>query len=98
MICPECNSEGHVERLVSGGSGRGVVILTGRELRAHIKAEGTRIAKEAKTNENIQANMVGEERYHQQALQTSQLTNELVKIGKETPPTPPAKSKIRRIG
>ena len=62
-VCPKCKTKGQVKRLISGGSGRGIVVLTGRDLTEHCKAEGKRIAMEARTNENLKANLIGEENY-----------------------------------
>ena len=81
-VCPECEVEGEVKRLVSGGSGRGIVVLTGHDLNAHCKSEGKKLAHEAMKNENLRANLIGEERYHNQLLETSKVTDDLVKIGK----------------
>ncbi len=81
-VCPECEVEGQVKRLVSGGSGRGIVVLTGHDLQAHCREEGKKIAREAAKDENLRANLIGEDRYHQQCLQTERVTEDLVKIGK----------------
>ena len=84
-VCPECKEDGHVKRLISGGSGRGIVILRGHDLTQHIKNEGKRISQEAMKNENVRANIVGEEVYHQQCLENNKLTETLVNIGKDAP-------------
>ncbi|KKN70816.1 hypothetical protein LCGC14_0427080 [marine sediment metagenome] len=98
-LCPECKMDGKVKRLISGGSGRGIVILTGHDLSAHCKAEGRKIARQAMKDENLKANLIGEEKYHNQLLQTSQITNELVKIGENAPTKKQQKKKgvIRRV-
>ena len=97
-LCPECNVEGSVKRLISGGSGRGIVILTGRDLKAHIDAEGKKLARASQTDESLRANLIGEEKYHNQLLQTEHITNELVKIGKSAPKVEnKKKGKVRRL-
>ncbi|MDP2685254.1 MAG: zinc ribbon domain-containing protein [bacterium] len=104
QMCPSCNAEGQVKRLISGGSGRGIVVLTGRALNAHMKSEGRKMAKAAANNENLRANLIGEDRYHNQLLQTSRLTDDLAKIGKGAPAkksnsddSPKRKGVVRRI-
>jgi len=85
--CPSCETEGQVKRLISGGSGKGIVILTGHEMAASVKSQGRKMAQEVARNENLRANLVGEEVYHQQQLNASKLENELVNIGKEAAPS-----------
>ena len=34
-VCPSCKEEGQVKRLISGGSGRGIVTLSGGDLAAN---------------------------------------------------------------
>lgn len=82
-VCPACETEGQVKRLVSGGSGKGIVILTGHEMTTSLKSQGRKMAQEMARNENLRANFVGEEVYHQQQLNAAKLENELVNIGKE---------------
>lgn len=84
-LCPECNVDGQVKRLISGGSGRGIVRLTGHELKAHNRAEGKKIARMAMKDENLRANLIGEEKFHNQLLEESSITNELINIGKNAP-------------
>lgn len=67
-ICPKCQTEGQVERLISGGSGRGIVELTGKELIASIKTGAQEIQKDALRNESTLANIVGEKKYHENTL------------------------------
>ena len=100
-VCPSCGEEGQVQRLISGGSGRGIVVLTGHERAAHLKSEGQKMFKEMQKNENLRANFVGEETYHQNQLSNAKLENELVQIGKEAPKTtsasPPKKGFVKRV-
>lgn len=62
-VCPKCLQE-TAKRLVSGGSGRGVVELTGQELIDRAKQEGKQLAKEAANSEKVYSNLLGEGRYH----------------------------------
>lgn len=96
--CPSCKVEGQVKRLISGGSGRGIVVLTGHERSAHLKSEGAKMAKQMATDEKLRANFVGEEAYHQSQLTNSKLEKELIDIGKDAPK--PKKTKeglVKRI-
>jgi len=72
-----------VKRLVSGGSGRAIVTKSGGDLVSHLQSEGKKLRAQAERDENVLANLVGEERYHQDKLQKDSLTNELVAIGKD---------------
>jgi putative FmdB family regulatory protein len=65
--CPQCQQE-TAKRTISGGSGRGIVELTGNDLVEKIKGDAKRIEKEASTNENTYANLLGEART--QSIQT----------------------------
>lgn len=67
--CPECKKEGEVQRLISGGSGRGIVEVTGQELKAKLKQEGTQLKRDALRNENVLANLVGETKYQTNTVQ-----------------------------
>ena len=66
--CPKCGVKGKVERLISGGSGRGIVILGGNELKEKTKQDAAAMVNEASRNENYLANMVGEDRYQRNEL------------------------------
>jgi len=66
--CPKCGAEGNIIRLISGGSGKGVVELYGQDLVDKIKSDTQQIKKEMHDSPKKYANMLGEERYHQ--LQT----------------------------
>lgn len=57
-ICPKCKSEGNVKRLISGISGVKVE-LEGRELVQKLWKEGKDLAKKARTDENLAANLYG---------------------------------------
>jgi putative FmdB family regulatory protein len=66
--CPKCETAGKILRLISGGSGRGVVTLTGQDLTNKIKSDATQIQREAARDEKKYANLLGENRHHE--LQT----------------------------
>lgn len=67
-ICPNCKTEGMVTRLIGGGSGRGIVTLSGKDLGRKIKADAKAMTREAVANERVMANLVGEDRYHSNEL------------------------------
>jgi hypothetical protein len=62
--CPQCKSEGQVKRLISGGSGKGRVELTGHEYKEKVMSDAKALKREAYRNENVMANLVGESKYH----------------------------------
>jgi putative FmdB family regulatory protein len=108
-LCPSCNEDGFVKRLISGGNGRGIVILTGGDLRAKLQSEGQALRKAASKNENLAANLYrgGEAAYHEAQLSNSAVESDLFKIGSDmakvkstdTKPTKSkGKSKVKRIG
>lgn len=63
--CPQCKQQGNITRLISGGSGRGIVELTGQELRAKIKEDGRKFSQEVYSSESKYANVIGESKYQQ---------------------------------
>jgi putative FmdB family regulatory protein len=66
-ICPSCNEEGFVKRLISAVPGR--VVITGRgEMRQYLADEAAKAKKRARTDENYLANAIGEDKYHQSQL------------------------------
>ncbi len=71
--CPFCRKEKDVEvpviRLISGGSGRGIVELTGRDLIDKTKADAEVFKRQVHQKENLYANVLGESKY--QSLQQS---------------------------
>lgn len=66
--CPSCKEVGGVKRLISAAT-PGKVELYGKELAAHLYAEGKKLARSSK--ESTIANLVGEERFHQNELNRS---------------------------
>ena len=66
-FCPECKKE-TAKRLISGGSGKGIVQLTGFELKAKIKEDARKITRDSAKKEKLLSNLVGNDRY--QEIQT----------------------------
>jgi putative FmdB family regulatory protein len=75
--CPEC-----------GGKARRVittipvckVVLTGRELKQHIKEERRKIKEQIKTDENFRANITGEEAHHNTQVNVKKIGEDLNQI------------------
>lgn len=65
--CPICKEKGlppHApKRLISGGSGRGIVELTGQELMDKGKEDARKFANEVQSSEKKYANILGEGKY-----------------------------------
>jgi hypothetical protein len=70
--CPRCKEDGiepqKLKPLIAGGSGRGIVELTGDALVDKCKADARQLKKDAAKNEQVYANLLGADKY--QALQT----------------------------
>jgi predicted nucleic acid-binding Zn ribbon protein len=70
--CPKCQVENltpqKLKPLISGGSGRGIVELTGQDLVDKCRDDARKIKDEASRDAKKYANLLGEDRYHQ--LQT----------------------------
>ena len=60
--CPNCKVQGKITRLICGNV-RGVVELTGQDLKDHCKSEGIKLRDKAARNPNVMANLVGEAKY-----------------------------------
>ena len=62
--CPKCQAEGlepqKLKPLISGGSGRGIVELTGQDLIDKCRADAQQIKKDAAKSEKLYANLLGE--------------------------------------
>lgn len=78
--CPLCNFVGKVKRLVSGGSGKGIVSVTGHELRAKLKQEGQQLKRDALKDERVLANLVGEEKFQKNTVKLEKALAERPKI------------------
>jgi len=61
-VCPKCNQE-TAQRVISGGSGKGIVNLTGQDLTDKLKSDASQIQREAARDEKKYANLLGESRY-----------------------------------
>jgi len=59
--CPKCGTDGSVKRLISICSGK--VELYGHELTQKLRADGKKLAKEARKDETLMANIIGEARF-----------------------------------
>jgi putative FmdB family regulatory protein len=62
--CPNCNQDGNVKRLISGGSGRGIVEANASELLAKNTEHINEMKKRAAKDENYRANLVGENKWN----------------------------------
>jgi putative FmdB family regulatory protein len=65
--CPKCG-QATAKRLISGGSGRGIVELYGDDLVKKVKADAQQLKRDAAKDERTYANLLGETKY--QDLQT----------------------------
>lgn len=80
--CPLCQVDGFVKRLISR-PGKGVVELTGQDLKDHVKQEAGKAVLEARRNENFHANFVGESNYHNSQLAKSHDAREMGALKRE---------------
>jgi len=62
--CPKCGDEGEVRRLICG-TNKGQVTLTGQDYTNKVKADTAQLKRDVRTNENLRANLIGENRYNQ---------------------------------
>lgn len=60
--CPKCNQE-TARRIISGGSGKGIMELTGDELKDKVKADTQKLKKEMHNSEKVYSNILGESKY-----------------------------------
>lgn len=68
-LCAEAGRPPHApKRLISGGSGRGIVELTGADLKAKIQSDAQQMRHDMSTNPNKLANFVGETKFNQNEL------------------------------
>jgi putative FmdB family regulatory protein len=79
IICPNCNTEREIVKLVSCPS-MGKVILTGQELKQKIQSDAAKIRKEAATNENFAANLTGESKYQNKVQAREHFGSEIKRI------------------
>lgn len=66
--CPKCKVKGNILRLISGGSGKGMVELTGHELIDKVKSDTQKLKKDITKSDKLYSNLIGESKYHE--LQT----------------------------
>lgn len=64
--CPECDSEGPFEKLLSVCVGK--VELSGHELKQKLISDGKKIAHKARKNEKVLADIVGDNKLHNNLL------------------------------
>jgi hypothetical protein len=71
-FCPKCKAEGkeecddtRVKRLVSGGSGRGIVELAGQDLVDSVKVDVQKLKRDMTKDEKLFSNLLGESKYQQ---------------------------------
>jgi putative FmdB family regulatory protein len=66
--CPHCEVAGRgvqpVQRLISGGSGKGIMEKSFNELRESLPGDIAKIKQRASKDEKFLANLVGETKYH----------------------------------
>jgi putative FmdB family regulatory protein len=66
--CPHCLTAGRgsqpIDRLISGGSGRGIMDQTVAEIKAGMKESVRKIHQRAARDENFAANIIGESKYN----------------------------------
>ncbi len=65
--CPKCSLE-TAQRVISGGSGKGIMYQTDAEFAAGLKGEVAKIKQRASKDENYMANLIGEDRAHKKLL------------------------------
>lgn len=70
--CPICKEKGFEQhkpkRLIAGGSGKGIVELSGQDLIDKSKSDAQKFKKEVYSSEALYSNILGESRY--QSIQT----------------------------
>lgn len=76
-ICPQCG--GKARRIITAVPACKVV-LSGNELRAYIKDEQKKIRQQIKTDENLRANISGEDNYHNTQVNVRKIGEEINQI------------------
>lgn len=79
-LCPLCGAEGQITRLIHPGVGRGIVELTGHELKEKLWADGKKLAQEHASNETKYADFIGNKRYEAQSTIISQAYENLGQV------------------
>lgn len=62
--CPSCKVKNNITRLISGGSGKGTVVLTGHELMSKTKEDINKMKARSSKDENYRANLIGENKFN----------------------------------
>ena len=64
LLCKAAGRENHEpKRLISGGGGRGIVQLTGKEYTDQLAVDGLKMRKEIYSSEKMLSNVVGPDLY-----------------------------------
>jgi putative FmdB family regulatory protein len=77
--CPKCKAKGNIKRLLSADIGVSVP-LTGRELKQSIVKEREKIKKQMAKDENLRANIMGEDNYHNTETNVKKIGEELKQL------------------
>ncbi len=80
-VCPLCHEEGGVKRLISL-TAPGIVELTGHDLKQKLLSDGQKMKQKAAGNENLLANLVGEDKYQGNTSQYEKAKSEMAKVTK----------------
>lgn len=77
--CPSCGAKGRVKRLLSANIGVSVP-LTGAELKQSITKEREKIRSQVAKDEKLQANLMGEDKYHNTQVNASKICDDLKQL------------------
>ena len=75
-ICPNCHVEGKVKRLITGCPAVRVQ-LGAHEHKAQLKKETEDLSRRMKTDEKFRANVMGEDKYHEQKVAEKAVSDNL---------------------
>jgi putative FmdB family regulatory protein len=75
-VCPNCKVEGKVKRLITGAPA--VRVTLGRiEQKVKLKEETLDLSRKMKTDERLRANIMGEDKYHEQKVAEKTISDNL---------------------
>jgi len=77
--CPSCNTTGKVKRLISNNIAVRVA-LHGQELKDKINEDRKKMSREVAKDENLRANIMGEDKYHQDQIRSKELDDNLKQL------------------
>ena len=77
LICPKCGDKG---RRVILGCPMTRVVMGRLERKKYLAEESRKIQEKVKTDEKLRVNLVGEEKYHQAAVEKAELTQNLKNV------------------